>query len=50
MQEQEILSMYVCTRDDSRTVLLMKHQANSEYRNYSEVVPPLMYTLTVVYL
>jgi len=28
----------------SRTVLLIKHQANTEYRKYSEVVPPLMYT------
>jgi len=28
----------------SRTVLLIKHQAHTEYRNYSEVVPPLKYT------
>jgi len=28
----------------SRTVLLMKHRANTEHRNYSQVVPPLMYT------
>ena len=27
----------------SRTVLLIKHQANTEYQNYSQVVPPLIY-------
>ena len=28
----------------SRIVLLIKHQENTEYQNYSEVVPPLTYT------
>jgi len=29
---------------NSRTVILIKHRANTEYRNYSQVVPALMYT------
>jgi len=34
----------------SRTVLLIKHQAITEYQNYSKVVPPLMYTTYHVFI
>jgi len=39
-----LIMLYEGRSISSTTVLLIKHQANTEYRKYSEGLPPLMYT------
>jgi len=42
--QNDHMIMYEGCSISSRTVLLTKHQANTKYLKYFEVVPPLMYT------